>query len=871
MGLRDYVRKRRFDATPEPSGEGESAVRGHRPIFVIQLHHARARHYDFRLEADGVLKSWAVPKGPSLRPGEKRLAVEVEDHPVSYATFAGDIPEGNYGAGHVDIFDHGVWSMVGDPLEAIAAGKLDFELHGGRLRGGWKLVRTQQRRGSKNQWLLIKRSDDYAADTDADALAADADIGTGAAVAKTASGRRHADAVAVAKKAAPRAAKSVAAKKPSTRRAGVATWRKRALALDGAREHDGNLVGPMLCSLREAAPDGDGWLHEIKWDGYRLLASTGDDGVALRSRNNLDWSGDFPEIAAALAALRVPESQFDGELVALDSEGRSDFSALQRTLGGDSNAPLRYLLFDLPVLAGVDLRRVALVERKALLEDLVASVPDPALAFSTHIVGQGPRVFEASTAQGVEGIVCKRVDGHYSEGRGDAWVKVKHANTDEFVIVGYSAPKGSRTGFGALLMAARDNGGLRYVGRVGTGYDTDMLRSLGARLRKLARDTPTVDLPSHLPRAAGVVHWVDPELVAEVAFRGWGKEGLLRQASFQRLRVDKTVAEVAAMPATTKRATPKTVAAKKSAVAKKASAPAKRPMRQAAADTGVKITHPERVVYPKHGFTKGDVADYYRAVAPWLLPELADRPLSLVRCPDGAAGTCFFQKHYASSLGANVGAVELKEKDGDRVHYVSVHDVDGLLELVQMNVLEFHPWGARNDDPEHPDRLVFDLDPGPGVAWKDVVAGAREVRRNLADIGLRSWVRLSGGKGLHVVVPLKPKAGWDEAKAFCEAVADAMATTSPQRYVATASKAKRNGLIFIDWLRNGRGATSVTNWSLRAREGATVAVPLRWEDLGRIAGPDAFDLAKAKRRAAALRHDPWDGLASCRQTLPRLR
>lgn len=850
MGLRDYARKRRFDATPEPSADAP-ASHGHRPIFVIQLHHARARHYDFRLEADGVLKSWAVPKGPSLRPGEKRLAVEVEDHPVSYATFAGDIPAGNYGAGHVDIFDHGVWSMVGDPLEAIAAGKVDFELHGARLRGGWTLVRTQQQRSGKNQWLLIKRNDNQARDADADTLAADAGIGTGAA-AKNAT--RHSKKPA----ALPKTPVPAARRPKAARRIGAATWRKRALALDGAREHGGEPIAPMLATLRAAAPDGDSWLHEIKWDGYRLLAVTEADAVALRSRNNLDWSADFPEIASALIALRVPGSQFDGELVALDAEGRSDFSALQRTLGGDGNAPLRYLLFDLPVLAGIDLRRAALSARKALLEELLAGAPDPALAYSRHIVGQGPKVLEASTAQGVEGIVSKRIDGQYTEGRSDAWIKTKHANSDEFVVVGYTAPKGARTGFGALLMATREKGALRYAGRVGTGYDDAMLRSLGARLRKIERATPTVALPPHLPRAAGVVHWVEPTLVAEVAFRGWGKEGLLRQASFQRLRVDKTPSEVEVMTTTATRS------ARKSA-AKRGKTPAP------PASASVAITHPERVVYPTRGITKGEVAEYYRAVAPWLLPELADRPLSLVRCPDGVAGACFFQKHYAASLGANVGAVELREKDGDRVHYVTVHDVDGLLELVQMNVLEFHPWGARNKDPEHPDRLVFDLDPGPGVAWKDVVFGARDVRASLDEIGLQSWVRLSGGKGLHVVVPLAPKAGWDEAKAFCEAVADAMVLKSPQRYVATATKAKRNGVIFIDWLRNGRGATSVTNWSLRAREGATVAVPLRWEDLGRIAGPDAFDLPKAQRRAASLKRDPWDGLASCKQRLPKMR
>ncbi|MBS7457400.1 DNA ligase D [Coralloluteibacterium stylophorae] len=854
MSLQEYVRKRRFGDTPEPSDEAQARRNprgGRRPIFVIQLHHARARHFDFRLEADGVLKSWAVPKGPSLRAGEKRLAMQVEDHPLSYASFEGDIPEGNYGAGHVVVFDHGVWACDGDPLEAIAAGKLDFELHGGRMEGAFKLVRTHMR-GSKPSWLLIKRSDAFARDADADDFVPTELGGTGrelgtvpAAAAKTKKATKTTTKAAKqARAGAPaarsggtgaRAAAKKATKKPSRR---ACDWRAQALALEGARDRPlAAGFRPQLCALREAPPRGEDWLHEVKWDGYRLLVDLDDGRARLRSRNDLDWSEDFPDIRQAIEALPVASGRFDGELVALDAQGRSDFSALQRTIEGSARAPLRYLMFDMPALEGVDLGDAPLVERKRLLEALLAHDASAALAFSQHIVGQGEKVFAASAGQGLEGIVCKRVDAGYAQGRGGGWVKVKHAHSDEFVVVGWSAPKGARQGFGALLMAQVVDGALRYVGRVGTGYDDRTIKALMRRLAPLEQDTPTLALPAHLPAAKRGVTWVRPELVVEVAFRGWAKEGLLRQASFQRVREDKGPADLGL---------------------------------RSEAEEDVEITHPERVVFPADGITKGQVADYYRAVAPLLMPELVDRPLSLIRCPDGAEGTCFFQKHHAAKLGDRVGAIPIREKGGDREDYLYVGDRAALMQLVQMNTLEFHPWGARIDDPEHPDRIVFDLDPGDGVEWKAIVAAAREIRARLQEVGLESFVRLSGGKGLHVVVPLDRSAAWDEAKAFCEAFARAMAAQAPERYLAVASKAKRPGRIFIDWLRNGRGATSVTNWSLRARPGAPVAVPLRWEELGRTRSGADYDMQRALRRARSDKADAWAGIDAMRQALPAL-
>lgn len=821
MGLDEYARKRRFGKTPEPRGEARRE-RAKRPIFVVQLHHARARHYDFRLEADGVLKSWAVPKGPSLRVGEKRLAVEVEDHPLEYADFAGDIPTGHYGAGHVDIFDHGVWSCDGDPLEGLAKGKLDFVLEGGKLRGGWKLIRTSKA-AAKPQWLLLKRDDAFAADAEADDLL-------------------QAD--------SPPLPQQITAGQPRKSRRATPRgkdWKSRALALSGARPLEGSTeIAPQLASLKSKTPEGAGWLHELKWDGYRLLATINEGQVRLRSRNGLDWTAEHPAIVAALERLGVASASLDGELIALDAKGHDSFSALQQTLKGSARGDLRYVLFDLPTLAGIDLTRTRLEGRKALLAALLdaAGTSDP-LVYSEHVTSHGAEVFAASKQQGMEGIVSKAADAGYTPGRSHTWLKIKHAQSDEFVVVGLMPPQRSRVGFASLLLATRREGQLVYVGRVGTGFDDATLRGLAARLHPAIRKQPTVSLPPHVAFPAANVVWVKPELVVEIAFRGWGKEGLLRQASYQRLREDKRVDDVGSGPAAT-------VAAR---VKKEV-------------PSMVTISSPDRVVYPGADITKQQVADYYAAIADWLLPEAANRPLSLLRCPEGIGDECFFQKHRAEAFGDSVHAVAITAKDGTTSDYMHVRDVDGLLALVQMGTLELHPWGSCVDDLEQPDRLVFDLDPGEGVPWKATIAAARDVRDRLEELGMQSFVRLTGGKGLHVVVPIVPGPTWQQAKTFCEGFADALATSAPDRYVATASKALRHGVVFIDWLRNTRGATSVANWSLRARPDAPVAVPLRWSELGRTRSGADYPLVRALRRANSLGGDPWEGFTeACGQAL----
>ena len=816
MGLDEYARKRRFGQTPEPRGDARRKT-AKRPVFVVQLHHARARHYDFRLEIDGVLKSWAVPKGPSLRVGEKRLAVEVEDHPLEYATFAGDIPTGHYGAGHVQIFDHGVWTCDGDPLAGLANGKLDFVLEGGKLRGAWKLIRTGKA-ASKPQWLLLKRDDVFAADTEADELVRTSTIDgeKPAQPAPTAKGRETG---------------------PST--LSNKEWKSRAQSLAGARPLSGSLrIDPQLATPSSAPPQGELWLHELKWDGYRLLATIEEGEATLRSRNGLDWTDQHPAIVAALGGLGVTSASLDGELIALDAKGRDSFSTLQHTLKGTARGALRYVVFDLPTLAGIDLSATRLDARKGLLKALLqASCSSDRLVYSEHVSGHGAEVFAASRQQGVEGIISKSADAAYTPGRSHTWLKIKHAQSDEFVVVGFMPAKRSRIGFASLLLATRRDGQLVYVGRVGTGFDDATLRELAERLQPMVRKQPTVPLPAHVAFPVGSAVWVKPELVVEVAYRGWGKEGLLRQASYQRLRDDRHADEVGS------------------------GAPARppTPANKREPPTMRTISSPDRVVYPEAGITKQQVADYYAAIAEWLLPEVVNRPLSLLRCPDGIEGDCFFQKHRAEAFGDSVHPVEVVGKDGETSDYMTIRDLDGLLALVQMGTLELHPWGARADDLEHPDRLVFDLDPGPDVAWKATIAAARDVRDRLEELGMQSFVRLSGGKGVHVVVPIAPGPGWLQVKTFCEGFADAMATSVPDRYVATASKTLRHGVVFIDWLRNSRGATSVANWSLRARPGAPVAVPLRWSELGRARSGADYPLSRALRRAASLGGDPWEG------------
>ena len=831
MTLQEYRRKRRFDDTPEPEAD-QHRRRGRRPIFVVQLHHASHRHYDFRLQVGSTLKSWAVPKGPSFDPTVKRLAAEVEDHPLDYANFEGDIPEGQYGGGHVAIFDRGLWTTDDDPEAQLAKGHLRFQLFGEKLKGGWHLVRTHKP-ARQPQWLLFKEKDDYAGKREAD------DMLQGVASSPGAAGR------GVARKRT----------RPATKRARTqARWLRRAAELDGARaaRHRPAFVAPQLATLQAQVPEGEQWLHEAKWDGYRLIAQINDGRARLWSRNELEWTAKVPEIVAALEALDLADAVLDGELVA--GAGRQqDFSLLQATLSGERNTTLSYVLFDVLQVGEVDLMNSPQSQRKALLEEILA-VPPQRLVYSSHIEGRGGEALAMAIGRGLEGIISKRADAPYRSGRGDAWRKIKQRASDEFVVVGYTAPKGSRQGLGALLLAAPDPGhGWRYAGRVGSGFSDTLLAELSERLSGSARKPADVRVDVDDPDLRRA-HWVKPELVVEVFHHGRGNQGLLRQPSLKAIRRDKG-------PGDLREAAPTVPTMERTMSTRRG--------RSAKTSPQVELTSPERVVFPDSGITKAQVFDYYRRIARWLLPEIAGRPVSVVRCPQGAARPCFFQKHHAAGM-ERVDSVPLEEEDGTRADYLVVHDEPGLLELVQFNALEFHPWGSQAQAPDLADRIVFDLDPGPDVAWKQVVAAARLVRRRLRALGLVSYVRTSGGKGLHVVVPLKPACPWTRVKAFAHAFAESMAESDPLTYVATASKKFRHGRIFIDYLRNGRGATSVASFSLRAREGAPVAMPLRWEELGRIKGGNAYDLASALRRMKRMRSHPWGGYARIRQNLDKV-
>lgn len=844
MSLLEYRRKRRFDRTREPA-PGPAAAPGERPVFVVQLHHARRRHYDVRLQVGDVLRSWAVPKGPSYDPAVKRLAVEVEDHPLDYADFEGDIPKGQYGGGHVAIYDRGTWTTDDDPHAQLARGHLRFALFGRRLVGGWHLVRTG-RRGTKPQWLLFKDDDAHAGSLEADDLLAE-----GAEPPKP-----------------PRA--SVSRARP--RREG---WAEAALALPGARRAALAVDAPFAPQLAVAGtspPTGGHWLHEIKWDGYRILAIVDGPRVRLWSRNALEWTGKAPDVAAALAGLGLECAAFDGELIAGGGR-RGEFNHLQATLAGERQDPLSLVLFDLLHLDGVDVSAAPLLARKQLLARVLSS-PPRRLSYSTHVPEDGDEALALASSQGFEGILSKRADRPYMAGRSNDWRKSKCVESDEFAVVGCTPPKGHRTGFGALLLARPDGqGGYDYAGRVGSGFPDELIKRLSRMLERGGQSEPTVRVPPDETGLRGA-RWFPPAFVVEVFHRGIGGRGLLRQPSLKAVRLDKTPTDLAghrAAPISSNRSrtskggrmNPQSSPSKRHSVSRNDDGE-----RDATTGAGgIVLTHPDRVVFAEGARTKRDVFDYYRAMMDWLLPEIADRPLSIVRCPHGAARPCFFQKHHAAGL-AHTDAVRVEETEG-AADYLVVRDADAVLELVQLNAIEFHPWGARTDDIDRADRMVFDLDPDSGIAWAEVVDAARRIRDLLRELGLQSFVRTSGGKGLHVVVPLNPGCDWEMTRRFSRAFAESLVAMAPLRFVATASKRFRKGKIFIDHLRNARGATSVASFSLRARPGATVAMPLRWEELGRIDSAAHFDIASTRRRVRRLRSHPWGDIGSLTQNLDK--
>lgn len=765
MGLLEYRRKRDFTKTREPE---RGRILKKFPIFVVQEHHASHHHYDFRLEAFGTLKSWAVPKGPSQIVGEKRLAVEVEDHPIAYAKFSGRIPAGQYGAGIVKIWDNGYWIPPNQIKNSLAKGRLEFELKGKKLQGKWLLIRTGRPPHKKKQWLLIRRKDESSTNTPK--------------VYQTPK-KSHAD-----------------------------PWPKE--------------IKPQLSTLTKRIPAGEDWIHEIKLDGYRTLAYIKKNVITLKTRSGLDWTDHYPAIAKDLSKLSTVNAIIDGEIVVLDENGHSSFAALQSALKSKNLRNLVFCVFDILYLDQKDLREESLESRKQTLKNILKHKKSLRIVFSEHFRGQGKELYQQACDLGLEGIVSKDRNRSYQSGRNSDWLKIKCSNRQEMVIGGYTEPQGERTGFGALLMGVYEKNKLRYIGRVGTGFDESMLLTFPAIFKRLSIKNSPFSIAS--PNDQGI-HWIKPKLVGEVEFKTWTDDNFLRQASFQGFREDKIAKDV------------------------RIEFPQILPKQNVALKNGnLHLTHPNRIIYNKDKISKLDVANYYRSIAPWILKYISDRPLSFVRCPDGTSANCFYQKHLSfSPLG------DTQEKMVQEQKVSSVNSQAGLLQLIQWGVLEIHTWQGRISRPEYPDQIVFDLDPDGKVHWQNVIKAAERLRKLLLRLGLESFVKTTGGKGLHIHVPITPRYEWDDVKNFSKIVSRQLENNFPNDYTTQMSKKKRVGKIFLDYLRNGAGATAIAPYSLRAKTHAFVAVPIAWTELKSLKSATAFDLQKTLNRLAAQKRDPW--------------
>jgi bifunctional non-homologous end joining protein LigD len=810
MSLDRYRAKRRFDVTPEPAGEAPAA-RG--MSFVIQKHAARRLHYDLRLEWDGVLLSWAVTRGPSLVPGDKRLAVQVEDHPLDYRDFEGIIPKGEYGAGSVIVWDRGTWTPKGDVSRGLKKGHLDFDLSGEKLLGGWHLVRMARKTGeSRDNWLLIKADDDAAQAPDAGDIL-----------------EERPESVLT-----DRSLDDVAAARPARKGRG----KSRAAALP-------DFLPPALATLASRPPAGEDWLHEIKFDGYRLAARIDRGEVRLVTRGGLDWTSRFGErIRKELAGLPVTSAYIDGEAVVETAAGASDFSALQADLSEGREDRFVLWLFDLLHLDGKDLTRQPLTDRRAALRALLPDRDGDVLRFSAEFTEPGEMVLRHACRLSLEGIVSKRRDAPYRSGRSRAWTKSKCVERQEFVIGGFVPSTVDSKAVGSLLLGVNEAEGLVHVGRVGTGFAQSAARDLFARLARLRQEAQPFAAPLTSAQARGAV-FVRPELVAEVEFRAWTADGHLRHAAFRGLREDKPASQIT----------------RETAGKEQREKPAATPRRRVA------LTHPERIYWPDAGVSKEGLADYYAEVWRRIAPHISGRPLALLRCPTGIDGPQFFQKH--AWAGARQQITRITDPAApDEKPLVGITDLDGLISLVQAAVLEIHPWGATTADLDHPDLIVMDLDPGEGVTWDRIKAAALEVRDRLEAAGLSPFLKTSGGSGLHVVAPLTPRASWDATKTWTRALARSMTADSPADYVATIAKAKRKGRILIDYLRNQRGATAVAPYSTRARPGAKVSMPLDWDELKDLDDPGAFTVASAPARIGAQDRDPWEDFRKRARPLP---
>ncbi|NTW70977.1 MAG: DNA ligase D [Eubacteriaceae bacterium] len=795
--LLPYKEKRDFSITPEPKEDNSNKTT--RLSYVIQRHDARNTHYDLRLELDGVLKSWAIPKGPSYDPTQKRLAVKVEDHPVSYGEFEGVIPPKQYGAGKVIIWDKGTWEPMGDPVQGLNTGDLKFRLHGVKLQGTWVLVRMNKKSGEKQEpWLLIKERDTYI--------------------------RKEAE-------------YNVLEALPDS----VLSGRGRLFIPFGAKEAPvPSSLSPQLATLVEGAPREGDWSYEIKFDGYRILARIDGDQVNLFTRNGLDWTDKLESLELDLKGLKIAPGWLDGELVALGADGMPDFGALQKAFESGNTKGLRYYVFDLPYHAGFDLRSVRLAERRALLQEVLRDRPSGSVLFSEDFEARGSDIVKSACQIGLEGVIGKRKDSYYVSGRSLNWIKLKCSQSQEFVVVGYTENKGQRGGIGALLLGVNDDDGcLIYTGRVGTGFDNDTAKKLYEKLaQKAVGESPLFEKPKD---AMG--NWVSPDLVAEVSFAGWTKSGRIRHGVFRGLRKDKPAALI-----------------HREAAQDMAPVLIKAPEK-----SGYQISNPDRVIDASTGIKKQDIINYYQLASKWMLPQLAGRPVSFLRAPSGLGGQMFFQKHGES---LRITGLKLLDPSFDPGHpsLMEIDSFEALMGAVQMNVIEFHTWNATTQNLEMPDRMVFDLDPGEGITWAMMLEAAGLTHTLLEELGLESFLKTSGGKGLHIVVPLLPVDDWDTVKDFSRAVAQHLAKVIPSRFTDISGPRNRVGKIFVDYIRNGRGATTVASLSVRARPGMGVSMPCSWEELSTLTGGAHWTVSNAWERLDS-GENPWGKYADTKQMI----
>jgi bifunctional non-homologous end joining protein LigD len=827
--LSSYRQKRNFDITSEPAGASAAALLPNdRLSFVVQKHWASRLHYDFRLELDGVLVSWAVPKGPSFDPSKKQMAIHVEDHPLDYASFEGTIPPRQYGAGTVIVWDRGTWTPEGDPREGMAKGKLVFRLHGEKLAGLWELVRIAKAGDKGDAWMLFKKKDAWArplAEYDVIAALPDSVVAKPLGLLEEREPRGVVAATAGAAADAPDLSAAVRAPLPAR-------------------------LEPQLATLVAVPPAGD-WIVETKFDGYRLMARIEHGKAKLITRGGHDWTDKMKPLAAAVESLGFDSAWLDGEIVVMGKDGLPEFNALQNAIDNAASEAIEYFVFDLPFHDGKDLRKVPLRARRALLASLLAKTEAARVRLSLAFPAPPAQMLEAARQMQLEGIIVKRPDAPYVSQRSDSWLKLKCALRQEFVICGFSDRSGARGEVGSLFLGTYERGVLSYAGNVGTGWDARAARDLHTRLAKLETTTPTLAVESITPgrwsrRSAGGERWVRPELVAEVSFREWTPDNHIRHAVFVALRLDKPAREV----------TREIVAAAASGSAAAA---------QPATRSSVKVTNPDRVIDPSTGITKVTLVRYYESIAERILPHLKDRPVSLVRAPEGITGELFFQKHPETRL---PGLRELDRKlwPGHSA-LLAVDTPDALVSAAQMNTIEFHTWNSTAKKIDQPDRIVFDLDPGEGVSWAHVQEAALLTRAMLTELGLASWLKTSGGKGLHVVVPIGPRLGYDVVKEFSAAVVTHLAKTIPQRFVAKSGGSNRVGRIFVDYLRNGHGQTTATAFSARSRPGLGVSMPVAWEQLMTLKGAAQWTVLTAREYLSFEAKDPWSDYWTTRQTL----